>query len=145
MIALVGAVTTLTQIYRGTIPDARILGSDPTPFLLPFTVTNDSSFFDMKDVVFFCGPRAGQTIQVGNIVVSGVRFQDSVGKAMIKPGATSLFRCPVTNARAEMVKGTIHPIMEYRTLWFSRTFDGKDLTWFANANPPRWVQGDMVK
>ena len=88
----------------------------------------------------------GQEIQVGNLVVkSGVRFRDNVGKATIKPGAIALLRCPVTNAGAGMVRGTIHATIEYRTLWFSRTYEGTDLTWVLNANPPRWIEGELIR
>jgi hypothetical protein len=142
--AAIGLCATAAGIYYGTIPTAKILGPDSSPFLLPFAVTNNSSFLDMNDVQFSCGPRQGQSIQVGNIIVKDVKFQDSVGKNTIATGKTVLFRCPVSNAPGNLVKGTIHPILEYRTLGIGRIYEGQDLTWFGNASPPRWVEGDIA-
>lgn len=143
--AIVGAALFLAHTYAGTIPVVHVLGPDPSPFLLPFVVSNESLFFKMENVTFFCGPRHGKSIQVGNVVVQDVEFQDNVPATTIGRGEVKLMRCPVTNATGNSVKGTIHPIVQYRTLGFDRKFEGKDLNWFGNANPPRWVEGDVVK
>jgi hypothetical protein len=50
------------------------------------------------------------------------------------------FRCPITNATGNLVKGTIHPTIQYQTLGIRRTFEGQDLTWFGS----RWVEGDIA-
>jgi hypothetical protein len=137
-----GLLTSIVKLYSGTIPDIQLTGQDASPFVLPYSVRNTSWLFDMTDVVLFCGPRPGQNIQVGPIVItSGVRFQDSVQPVTMKPGQLWYFRCPISNASGRMVKGTIHPTIEYRTLGIKREFEGLDQTWFADANPPRWVQG----
>jgi hypothetical protein len=92
-----------------------LVSADAKPFLLPFAVTNTSTWFYMKEASFYCGPRQGQAIPVGNVVICGIRFQSNVPKATIVAGSTANFRCPVTNASGNMVKGTVHPIIDYKT------------------------------
>jgi len=132
-------------IYHTTIPTVHLIGPDTTPFLLPYAVTNTSTWFDMKEASFICGPRPGQTIKVGNLAISGIGFKDNVPKVTIVAGSTANFRCPVTDASGNLFKGTVHPIIDYKTLGFSRTYEGPDQTWFGDANPPRWVEGDMIR
>jgi hypothetical protein len=108
-------------------------------FLLPFAVTNSSSFFDMSKVQFFCGPRGDQSLQIGNITLKNVGT-GTIANATIAAGKTVNFRCPITNATGNLVKGTIHPTIQYQTLGIRRTFEGQDLTWFGS----RWVEGDIA-
>jgi hypothetical protein len=133
------------EAYRNTSPEVHLSGQEPSePFLLPFSVKNNSQLFEMKDVEFYCATR-GDGLQIGNLTFSNLSFTQGLPKTTIPPMKFVNFRCPVTNAKGPLVKGTIHPIVKYRTLLFKRNYEGQDFTWYGTATPPRWIEGDLPR
>ncbi len=142
----VAAVSAVLGIYSQTIPEIELQGPDASPFALPYVVRNPSWLLSMTDVVFSCSPSQGGSLQIGTIVLNNktggdIKFQDAVRPVDMRPGQKWFFRCPITNATGNQFRGTIHPLIEYRTLGIRRTHVGLDQTWFPDANPARWVQG----
>jgi len=121
-----------------------------SPLSSPFTVTNKSSWFSMKNVIFIC--RIGSLKSKGGAsVTNGYLITDTIDN--VEAGDDVSFRCRAgtgVNGAKEFLKlpdnvisAHIFVRLQYRTLWFSRTSPEIEFTWFTEATPPRWIKGQQ--
>jgi hypothetical protein len=125
------------EAYLNTSPEIHMVGQDASPFMLPFSLKNRSSIFDMRDVEFLC---ATKHTQVGNLVIQGFSFKEARPNTTVHANKIAAFRCPITNAKTN-IQSTVYPVVRYHTLWFPREHSDVNFTWFEDATPPRWVEG----
>jgi hypothetical protein len=143
--AVVGAVASAIAVWDAywlTIPEIRGLGPNAgVPFDLPFAVKNPSRLFTMNNVEFRCylDVEFANKSSIKNIYVIAARDR---GKD-IGPGDTRNYRCPLTVPAGGLVKGRINLRTTYSTMIFHRASPDAPFNWSANANPPRWIEGEM--
>lgn len=139
-----GVVNVGRSIYNDTIPRIHVFGSNPNdPFALPFTVTNASDWFDMKDVVWSCGiievrsADGRSRIQDLELIPAdrSLRTANSGSKPAIGSKQTDGFRCGVAGAGAARLIAKVR----YKTLWFERTPVEMEFTWISD----RWFEGKL--
>lgn len=126
------------SLYEDTIPRVHVFGSNPNdPFALPFTVTNPSDWFDMKQVAWTCFISEARSPDGRTGIVNlGIMTGGSSGaKDIVARKQTDGFRCRiggVANAR-------ITAQVRYKTLWFDRTPVETEFTWISG----RWFEGKL--
>jgi hypothetical protein len=108
--------------------------------VLPFSIRNVGSFFEIKDAQWIC--------RIPNLTFRGNSFTDLTiatgGKTTIAPNSTVLARCSIKGA-ASNVQATVTPVITYKTLWISREYGDASFTWLADASPPHWIEGRPMK
>jgi hypothetical protein len=142
--SVLGLLSTATLLYSGTVPDIELIGPDASPFALPYIVKNTSSFFAMTDVSLSCRPGDGKLLQVGQLAFQDLTFATTARPITIPRHDQAYLFCSVMNGGAvpgSVVRGTIRPIIRFKTFGIARVHEGLDQTWMPGAHPPRWVQG----
>jgi hypothetical protein len=126
------------SLYQDTLPDIRVAGDDRTPFALPLIVKNKSHLFAMTDIRWTCGVENAKSASGGG--VSGIGFQWVNTPRKIEADGTETFPCNVFGGPA--LSAAIIPSLEYKTLWFVRSFSRTKFVWYGSSDPPRWVASD---
>jgi hypothetical protein len=147
---LLGAVEIIRQaiVYPEISADSA---PDPSqPFATHFYVKNNSGWFDMRHVEFYCGVDAIDTASGGGF--KNLSFLDWK-TADIAPNAIAGYRCLlgdgpgniVTNVKpGDVTAAHIFVRVEYRILFWERHSPPTEFTWFTKVSPPRWVKGKLV-
>lgn len=138
------AISAIRSMYEDTIPRIDVFGSNPSdPFALPFTVTNASEWFDMKDAVWACDideirSTSGHATMKGITLLPADRsvpLGTSGVKPMIPRKQMDGFRCGVAGAGTAHIVVRIH----YKTLWFDRAPVEQEFNWISG----RWFRGNL--
>lgn len=144
-IALVGLVASLFAIWDAWVrsdPEIRAQSADPSSaFYFPFSVKNPSSVLEMKDVEWVC--------HIDELLLSsGSHFKDSVVssgiRATIKPNETVNFRCSIDLNGPSVVLANMKLNVRFKS-WFVQREYSMPIYWDARANPPRWIEGRVLK
>jgi hypothetical protein len=145
LLALLGSIQTslstytfFLSIYNDTVPDVHAVGSDKTPFVLPFIVKNNSHFLAMTGLTWSCYL---DDVKADNgASISGITIETVDKPITIKPQGTEEFRCRIDIGKSPTTK--IIPEINYKTLGLFRHYADKRFTWYGSADPPRWVESD---
>jgi hypothetical protein len=123
------------------LPDVDV----SAPFILPFSVRNNSLFFEMKGAQLYCGvDRVIFDNDSGLISLSLVS-----NKIAIAPLTEGNFRCLIGKnglvdfGPRRLKEGHIFLSVHYATLGISRMSPEVEFTWYTETNPPRWVRGKI--
>jgi hypothetical protein len=114
----------------------------------PFSVKNESLFFDMRDTEMLCGIHKIQWSGGGGGIMNMVLKDNR--QATISPGDNGIFRCSIQLEGGEsspfnLVEGHISISVTYRTLWLiSRKSPETDFNWFTGGSSPHWVKGKIA-
>ena len=142
-LGIAASVFAVWEAYWGTLPEIHALGPDfSSPFALPFAVKNPSHIFDMRDVQWFCGIEKIEFSQ-NNGLQSFSLTEPPIAK--IPAGETANFRCPIGVGSQDMKSGSLSLFVKFKTFYIPRISTTQPMTWIANANPPRWVEGNYGK
>jgi hypothetical protein len=128
------------EFFRGLVqdtrPDIQIAGDGKTPFALPLVVKNKSHIFAMTDVKWRCEVVDAKTANGGHFENNSIISAPKGAK--INPGDTEIFPCNLISG-VVVTTAVMVPVLEYKTLWFSRAFSEKKFTWYGASDPPRWI------
>jgi hypothetical protein len=147
-LASIAVLLALYDVWFDTTPE--ILEGAPaygSPFEAPFAVKNPSHIFldDGSD----------HELQIGlcycwkDDFFWGLDFRLPVKDAsagILKPGETKNFHCGLAedSRRSQVSVANIHLVFEYKIFGHSFTTAAVPLTWDINAQPPRWIKGDIA-
>lgn len=129
------------EIYAATFPEIHVAGSDPgAPFSLPFSVTNQSNWFDMKNVTWECRVLLLETT-VGTMHGDGggLHLINNNGEYTITPKETHNFKCSTVVGGTILKNAKVVAEIHYKTLFLNRPPATKQFTWVAN----RWIEGEI--
>jgi hypothetical protein len=156
----IGAIASIIAVVSLVIDALRQpeISAEPnpdasSPLALPFYVKNQSSLFDMRDTRFRCfvDDLYDAYFPPGIPFLHAVIMSPSA-TATINPGDAAGFRCligtegqpNIIGVQPNAVTGAhLHLYTEYRTLFFNRTSDRQEFTWYTAAKPPRWIKGKL--
>jgi hypothetical protein len=141
VLGIFGATVVFWAVYIDTIPSIEIVGADrSSPFELPFTVKDKSAIFDTREAHFWCEVKR---IEQGNFAYGFVPF----GLAQVRTvtwGNPVSYKCPVTTSGDPVRRAAVRIIIDYKTLMWGRTTTA-DFTWIGTVDPPRWVEGEVIR
>jgi hypothetical protein len=123
-----------------TQPKIEGPGLATDPFVLPFSIKNVGSFFEIKDAQWICNI---PSLTIGNSSFTNLAIATG-GKTAIAPNSNVLARCPIKGG-ANNTQATVTPIIKYKTLWIPRQYNDTSFTWLADANPPHWIEGRPIQ
>ncbi len=126
------------SLYEDTNPEIHISAVDPNPFAVPFRIKNNSHFFPMKSVEWFCGINDVLTPQGGGLFNFSITYKTN--PITIEPTRDVTFRCPIKTG--PNVSANVQPILKYKTLWFDRIYNSREFIWYRDATPPKWIETD---
>jgi hypothetical protein len=129
------------EIYFATIPEVAA-PDNSSPFILPYTVKNNSHIFDMRDATVNCDvPSFGVKKLDSNNALVGWQILPGVGKSTIGAGRNDHFQCPISvDKNLEVIHAIVDIQVSYKTLWWDRMPYKAHFKWFADATPPRWME-----
>jgi len=132
-----------------------VSASDPNdPLLFPFTITNISHIFSIRDVHWNCGVESIKT-PTGTIQNMGFRPREGE-ETIIKPGQTINIDCDLIGPSAGFFPGVktfkeiklqiaaSYSIEIFGLYSWKRTTQPVRFAWFSNASNPQWVRGDFA-
>jgi hypothetical protein len=139
---VVGLIWLIYDTYEHTFPEIHLFATDSHwPFLLPFTVKNNSSIFAMHDIQWYCYIDKIDFAAGGGIYY--IMLSDST-KTTIGPEKAVNYRCLLAGVESKWLKsGRLLVYVKYFTLGFIRTSDSVPFTWLPQADPPRWIEGEI--
>jgi hypothetical protein len=160
IVETIGAIASIIAIVGLVIDALRQpdISAEPnpdpsSPLALPFYVKNESSFFDMRETQFRCFVDDLYDVYfppdapfLHHVTMSPHET------ATIEPGRAAGFRCLIGTQGQSNIVGVhpnavtsahLHLYAEYRTLFFNRTSDQQEFTWYTAAKPPRWIKGKL--
>ena len=131
------------------------LASDPQhPFLFPFTITNHSLVFDLRNVSWNCH---ALSLKAGDITVINSGFLTGSARLLAAGQSLNIY-CDVAAATSHFVSESHgQPISEavlevqirynvdvFGLPWPRRPRPTK-FTWFARATTPQWISGEFAQ
>ena len=141
VLGIAAALLAIWLVFFDTIPTIEIAGSDRTsPFELPFTVRNKSPIFDARDAQFSC---QAVRIEQGPFAYGFVPLALAQHRT-ITWGNPVNFKCPVTTSGDPVRRAVVRIFVDYKTLFKGRTTTA-DFTWIGTVDPPRWIEGEIVR
>lgn len=125
-----------------------LVASDPKePFYFPFTITNNSHIFNLKDIRWTCNFKEliyeRNNVATDNRSIFGTKSEILSGDVLNIP-----CRFPIVFTNTRLLAGTIFIEIEYETSIFG-LFDWHRhpkptrFTWAANATNSQWIRGDF--
>jgi hypothetical protein len=141
LISVAAALLAFWEFWVQTIPEIRPSGSDPSaPFLLPFVVKNNSSFFSIYSDQWFCG--AYYKDNQGTVArIDAEANMSRNANRIIKPGISSIFHCSIRVPGQDIKSLSATSYFRYHTLWFARSRD-LTFTWIADGQHSQWIEGE---
>lgn len=126
-------------------PLIEVTGSDPTsPFVMPFRVTNESWWFDMRDIQWRCTipeMEFGQR-NVLHMSPSGGIIR-ALGTHLLKPHESHNFQCGIRMPPFSVTSLQMNVSMSYRT-WRKRRTATKPFYWVTGGARPQWIEGNGI-
>jgi hypothetical protein len=133
------------RIYE-TSAVVDVSASDPKdPFLFPFTITNNSHLFELRNLVWSC-QFYDMTGSLSNLLVVAAHGTQT----KIRPGQTINLSCWISQFRhAVFDTGTVGITISYTAEIFGiyswgRTPEPTRFTWIGTASNPQWIRGDFA-
>src|SRR5258708_38418349 len=123
-----------------TQPKIEGPGLATDPFVLPFTIKNVSSFFEIREAQWTCQI---PSLTFGNSSFTNLAMR-AEGTTTIAPNSNALARCSIKISTSNL-QAVVTPVIQYKTLWISREYSDASFTWLADANPPHWMEGRSMQ
>jgi hypothetical protein len=145
------------RIYEADVTISAAASDPNFPFSFPFTITNNSHIFAIKNVTWNCRPIIikwgnGNVLSEGNMIIRGVTSVIDAGKnlnidcSIIGPNSRFMH----TSGPVKIDAATLAIEVSYKADFFSvfsmtRHPTPSLFTWFANATNPQWIKGDFAR
>jgi len=120
-------------------PDIEVSGSDPaSPFVFPFSVTNESWVFPMKNIDWTCSVEHMQAegVILDNVSVGMMDMRPSIGA-----GGTVNYSCPVMNSGVSVSSLTMDVNIKYTFLGIWRRTQTQPFIWIVDNQQSKWIKG----
>lgn len=134
--------------------------SDPKqPFFFPFTITNQSHLFNLKDISWNCYV---VYVKAGGIEMSSDQNITSGTTSVIEPGQSKNIPCDIFSSKSHFFNITPEPkvdkaVIEIKLSYtadiyiFRHWYDWQRhpaptrFTWMTDATNPQWIKGEFIK
>lgn len=144
VILLVGVVVLFGTIFDWVVlafysPDIEVSGSDPaSPFVFPFSVTNESWIFPMKDIDWRCSVEHMQAegVTLDKVSIGMMDMHPSIGA-----GDIVNYSCPVMNPGVPVSSLTMDVSIKYTFLGIWRRVQTQPFIWIVDNQQSKWIKG----
>jgi hypothetical protein len=136
LIAFLAAAYGFWDAYVLSAPEIHVTAPEsPKPFLLPFSIRNDSTLFWIRDGQWSCVVKRGD---FGSVVFDNTTIQRNARTA-IAPRQTVRYSCPI--AQDAMPKGLliVEIAVDFTTLFWRRSH--RELFTWSKGH---WLEGEAV-
>jgi hypothetical protein len=113
------------------------------PFELPFSLHNPSFFFSMSGIEMSCGLYSVRNFSNGG--AANLSIMTGAGGALLKPGATKQYTCPVKRFfdLGQVATADIEIRVIFKTLSFARSAKSDHFNWTAKTG--QWTEGESIR
>ncbi len=139
---LVASLFVFWDIYVHARPKIEVanMGS-PSPFLVPFVIKNESSFFSLSNVRWTCIIENYEDDH--GLTMSDNEMSGGVAESIGIEGVEN-YRCPVSVEGIRIKSLSVIIKVEYETLGWSREAEAPFL-WVTDIAKPQWIAGAKIK